>query len=249
MRTFYYQQLSSGEKWVYQQMAKAMGERKRLLRLPYLPVQEKRLREISLFVTLDNPDFYWTKGSFLLRREGNGAVLQFPLLISEKEIPSANAAVMSTVSELTENLPAEPAAAAEEICRRLIDWAEYDLSADPLEDRRNQSLWSVFVRRKSLCMGFSKALCLILRLLGMDCIIVLGSVFGDHQNGHSWNMVRISGGWYHLDVTMGFACFQPLWERYHPGMEPPAAPVPFTVLHGSHEMNGRFLYERMLPGS
>ena len=245
MMNYYYQLLNTHEKLIYDRIVLSLERHSGRVFLPDLCVSGQRLREISLFVTLDYPDYYWTKGSFELRREGQGAVLFFPPLISREEAAGAEEAMTAGITSLVEGIPADPVQATEVLCRRLLEFTEYDLDPDPMEERRDQSIWSVFIRRKSICMGLAKALCLMLRLAGVDSIIVLGHVFGDHAHGHSWNLVRIGEEWKHVDVTMGYPCFRSLWEAYHPGAPVPAGPVSFEALRSSHELRREFPY----PGS
>jgi hypothetical protein len=242
MMDFYHRQLTPGEKQLYSRIAQTLGRRSDSALLPELPVSLRRLREISLFVTLDNPDYYWTKGSFELRREKDGLRLRFPPLIAPEETREADERIASGLTALLAGLPPAPMAAAEALCRRLVERTEYEPAPDPAEERRDQSIWSVCVRGKRVCMGLAKALCLALRLAGFDSVIVLGSVFGDRVHGHSWVQLRIGERWLHLDPVMGYDCFYPLWEAYHPGVAPPAGPVPFELLRASHELRREFPY-------
>lgn len=55
---------------------------------------------------------------------------------------------------------------------------------------------------KSVCEGYAKAFKLFMDMLQIDCRIVYGYA---HQtsanNAHVWNVVKIDGNWYHVDVT------------------------------------------------
>ncbi len=50
---------------------------------------------------------------------------------------------------------------------------------------------------KALCEGYSKAFAYLCQSVGIECICVEGSSEGDHM----WNMVKLEGKWYHVDVT------------------------------------------------
>lgn len=47
---------------------------------------------------------------------------------------------------------------------------------------------------KAVCEGYSKAFAYLAQSIGIDCICC------SNQN-HMWNMVKIEGNWYHIDVT------------------------------------------------
>ena len=51
---------------------------------------------------------------------------------------------------------------------------------------------------KALCEGYSKTFMYMAQKLGFDCICVVGKANGV---AHMWNMVKLGGSWYHVDVT------------------------------------------------
>ena len=54
----------------------------------------------------------------------------------------------------------------------------------------------------AVCEGYSKAMKLLCDLSGLECMIISGKMkTGSASEGHAWNLVRIDGEYYHLDVT------------------------------------------------
>ena len=51
---------------------------------------------------------------------------------------------------------------------------------------------------KSVCEGYSKAFSYLCQSVGIECICISGTGNG---GGHMWNMVKLNGNWYHMDVT------------------------------------------------
>lgn len=49
----------------------------------------------------------------------------------------------------------------------------------------------------ALCEGYSKAFMYLCQKMGIECICVSGDAGGSHM----WNMVKLEGEWYHMDVT------------------------------------------------
>ena len=81
----------------------------------------------------------------------------------------------------------------------IINNVEYDQThGDGGRRLEPYTVYGVFVERKAVCEGIAKAVKLLLELLDVKCIIVDGKV---HGQGHSWNIVKIDGFSYHLDVT------------------------------------------------
>lgn len=55
----------------------------------------------------------------------------------------------------------------------------------------------VVVYGKALCEGYSKAFMYFAQSLGYECVCVSGYA----NESHMWNMVKLDGSWYHVDVT------------------------------------------------
>ena len=47
---------------------------------------------------------------------------------------------------------------------------------------------------EALCEGYSKAFMYLCQSIGIECVCIIG---GEHM----WNMVKVDGEWYHIDVT------------------------------------------------
>lgn len=66
------------------------------------------------------------------------------------------------------------------------------------------SLWKSFcaygalIDGKIVCEGYSRAMQLLCSYSGLQCLLVTGQ--GSSQN-HMWNIIKINGNWYHLDIT------------------------------------------------
>lgn len=65
-----------------------------------------------------------------------------------------------------------------------------------------QTIYGAFVEGKANCMGYARAMMYLMRRLGISAMVVQG--MGYDRNGdseaHEWNMVRIDGQWWQVDV-------------------------------------------------
>ncbi len=52
--------------------------------------------------------------------------------------------------------------------------------------------------KKCVCQGYALAFKKMMDEYGVACVVVTGTANG---GGHAWNMVKIGGKWYHIDVT------------------------------------------------
>lgn len=72
-------------------------------------------------------------------------------------------------------------------------------------DKFSGSAYGVLIGNCGRCEGYSKAFLWCMRELGIECMSVSGSQNWDSNarySEHSWNIVRIDGHFYHLDITV-----------------------------------------------
>jgi transglutaminase-like putative cysteine protease len=73
----------------------------------------------------------------------------------------------------------------------------------PYPDESHTAYGALF-ESYAVCNGFSRLVKLLCDDMGVDCRIVRGDVVGG--GGHAWNLVKVDGQWYHLDVTWNDGC-------------------------------------------
>ena len=84
----------------------------------------------------------------------------------------------------------------------LVDNTIYDL------DYMNTTMYELFHYGRAVCEGYARATSYLLRKLGVEVIYVDGE--GGHGNDwelHAWNVVKVDGAYYLLDVTWGDPCY------------------------------------------
>lgn len=87
----------------------------------------------------------------------------------------------------------------------MIAWAEYDQAAlsslpgaQPTPDSDNP--YGFFTGRAAICTGYTSTFQLLMDLLDIECLTVEGTAYNGTED-HAWNMVRLDGDWYCVDVT------------------------------------------------
>ncbi len=71
-----------------------------------------------------------------------------------------------------------------------------------IHSAHNQTNYSVFVHRHSVCTGIAKAAQYLLKLLNIESRLVFGKMKNSEKDSrHCWLIVNIEGQWYHLDPT------------------------------------------------
>ncbi len=73
---------------------------------------------------------------------------------------------------------------------------EYAEKENPL----SYTPYGAFVNKLAVCDGYTKAYQVLLNRAGIENKYISGYAWGMRYR-HSWNMVKLSGKWYHIDVT------------------------------------------------
>ena len=78
------------------------------------------------------------------------------------------------------------------------------------DKERNHNMIGALLNGSTVCEGYSKLYLFLLNYAGIRALYVSGKTVGGSSGGHAWNMVQISGTWYHVDVT---------WDSKNPGQK------------------------------
>lgn len=66
----------------------------------------------------------------------------------------------------------------------------------------NQTIYSVFVCRNSVCSGYAKAAQYLFKALGIESKLVFGTIHNAEMGSHHcWLLIKVNDQWYHLDPT------------------------------------------------
>lgn len=78
------------------------------------------------------------------------------------------------------------------------DWSHMDILAETARDAYGP--YGGLVNRSAVCLGYATSFQLLMDLLGIECVTVVGA--GSHSTAdHAWNVVKVDGKWYCVDVT------------------------------------------------
>ena len=117
----------------------------------------------------------------------------------DRDIYNAARKVLSTVlSDGMSDLEKETA-----VYRWIVNNVNYDWThTNVLEDTPRESFtpYGGLVNRTAVCLGFAATFQLLSDLAGVECITVVGASSASTED-HGWNMVRLNGNWYCVDVT------------------------------------------------
>lgn len=87
----------------------------------------------------------------------------------------------------------------------MLSWGSYDsnslsLVPDFKETPHHDNPYGFLISRRGICTGYTTTFQLFMDLLGIECVTVQGHAYNGATD-HAWNMVRLDGDWYCVDVT------------------------------------------------
>lgn len=173
-------------------------------------------------VMLDHPEIFYVDGYKYTEYSRDGAVdriiFKGNYLYTIHEIEARKARIEEKADAILVSVPDtdDEYEKVKYIYETIIQNTEYDTTAED-----NQNICSVFLNGASVCQGYAKSVQYLLRRMGMNAGLVVGTVrSGD---GHAWNLVQVNGAWYYLDATWGDAYY--LFEQEDTDMQPKAAAI------------------------
>ena len=94
--------------------------------------------------------------------------------------------------------------------------AQYDpaeLTNGPVgtPDPDNDNPYGLLIHGVGICLGYATTFQLFMDILGIECLTVRGWAY-DRTEEHAWNLVRLDGEWYAVDVTWN----DPVYDGFVP---------------------------------
>lgn len=203
LQKYYYEKLSGEDRRVYQEILQGIMENE--AEIDVHTSEAEQANQIFQYVLRDSPEIFWCEGSVTATAYGGmdpHTVLEPEYGYDEsdkekmqEEIDAAAAEWLSGIS-----MDASDYDKILYVYERIVNSVEYDTQAED-----NQTIYSVFVRKRSVCAGYARAMQYLLEKLGVFCTYVTGTVEGQ---SHAWNLVLCGGDYYYVDVTWGDPVFQ-----------------------------------------
>lgn len=157
------------------------------------------------YVLRDHPEIVWTNGRW---RGKAGAT---SIVMPEYTLDEAGIQAFQKETSIMEEILHELSACAEvDRVRWVFDFLLQNVVYD-LQAPHSQDAYGALVEGRAVCRGIAKATQLLLRTCGLQAVIIDGQLCEEAL--HVWNIVSLSDGCYHLDVTMGYPMFSSLYTR------------------------------------
>ena len=130
---------------------------------------------------------------YTIRSWGNKSTIA--LEARYRETPEQTAAVDRAVSEALRTI-IEPGMNEHEKIKAIHDWIVSNVEYD--QSLKHYTAYDAITLGETVCQGYSLLGYKMLKEAGITAIIAEGTV---NTGEHAWNMVKLNGAWYHLDLT------------------------------------------------
>lgn len=200
---YYYGKISQGEQIAYMEILQGIKDLEEEI---YVHSSDaKRTNQLLELVLKDSPEIFWCDGTAKTTSyegEDNYTVLKPSYLCDKQERKKRQEEIDREVKKCLGGIN-ENSTDYDKILfvfDYIVDTVDYDSNA-----KDNQNIYSVFVGKKSVCAGYSKATQYLLEKLGVFCTYVTGKTKSGEN--HAWNLVICEGDYYYLDTTWGDPVF------------------------------------------
>ena len=201
---FYYDQLSANEKTFYDRALEAIENGIDTVYFADLGLDNVSAKRIYNALMKDSYLFnqiymfggvrYWDDIN------GNITMLNFDFNASDSASPAARMEFENRTARIVEEANKKPT--DYEKLKFIHDWiadnTEY-LDDDTIDDIRTVN--GPILNGIAVCAGYALAFQYLAQSLGFDCIYVTGLGNEGDAVRHGWNMVKLDGEWYNVDVT------------------------------------------------
>ena len=191
----YYHMLNAQMQHLYRQIyANAME-----LQETFAPVEQvntAQLKNVFEAVYNDHPELFWLDTGYSCKYRQGGACVEITLSYNRtaKKLDQAKQEFDMAAQKMVDGAKNYGTDTAKEmyVHDELIQKASYSLSS-----AMNQSAYSALVTGDTVCAGYSRAFQYVMQRLGIPCYYCTGYSGEDH----AWNIIKIDGSYYNVDVT------------------------------------------------
>lgn len=199
MEAYYYGKMNKIQQSAYHAMKTGLSMLESSFAVPRLEGRE--LQDIFFKLRLDCPEIFYAV-SFRYRFYKDAANIEMipEYLFDKKKVKEHQKAMQARVSKLI-----RPAGALTEWEKELYihDFICGNVRYDKLKKPYSHEIIGPLGQGVGVCEGIAKAVKILCDALGIWCIIAISDANPEKKikYRHAWNVVRIGGSYYHLDVT------------------------------------------------
>ena len=213
---YYYYQLNNKCRDLYKRLLSGIEHRHMRIMCDDLEIDSLELPGILHAVEYDNPHLFYVDYSNLEYHTVLNKVfgVQIKYLYSEKDCKELQAVIDKSLKRIIERIAVNECSDLQKVWKLhdfLIDNVSYFHDAlsheNTFEWHRAHSILGLFLDKRAVCSGISRAFKYVLNKIGVRSIVVDGTALNEKNEteGHEWNIVKIGDFSYHIDLTWDIA--------------------------------------------
>lgn len=178
-------------------IADCLTEHQRLIDLQKFEVEVDDMIYVFKSAIFTHPEIFFVDGNYIdysyNRELGTIAFIEPTYIFTRSKLESYEKKFNKAVDSLLEGISADYSDfdKALMVHDRLAIHCSYKYN-----DVKSYSAYNALVSKKAVCEGYAKAYSYLLSKLG-----VRSKIINSEEVAHCWNMVKLGGSWYHVDVT------------------------------------------------
>ncbi len=198
-----YDSLNDRQKRAYEDLDKAVESGRTLSGLGYLSVKEGE--EVRHAFMYDHPEIWYFASNWNLYVHGGSdscSEYRYEPVFSRQEIWRMDVELASSIPSIDMSF----VNSEHKKVMRIHDWLCENVTyvsrvqGDPKDHKGD--IYGAFVERQAVCEGYTKAFTYLCHKYGLDCVGVVGGTYkSGGASDHAWNLVKVDGDWYFVDVT------------------------------------------------
>lgn len=193
-----YYTLNADEKAVYAQLLTAVKGFKESVELKR-KLNREALTKVMKILRLEESDLYYLDRDIEINVLADIVTeVFFEYIYTETEVKNLNLAVNEKVKEIFDQIPlnASPISKIKIFHDKIILNCTYDLTS-----KYADTPYGALVAGEALCEGYARAFALLCNKAGIENLYAIGRYNNSDYDDHIWNMVKLDGDWYNIDLT------------------------------------------------
>ncbi|MBE6666108.1 MAG: hypothetical protein E7603_07830 [Ruminococcaceae bacterium] len=173
--------------------------------------EPENIKTVLLSIEYDHPELFWYTGNYSYYPDGT---VKPCYSMTAEEAEAMQARMEPVIAEYLEGITDDMSAydVALQLYIKLINRVDYDtvaldiqkkegLERDELDELR--TICGVFLNETTVCEGYARAYQYLMQKCGVECAECAGMLTREGGGAHAWNLIKLDGDYYHMDVTWG----------------------------------------------
>ena len=209
---YYFTRLNTAEQEIYKQIHMGWSDLKTVVSINLTSGNgSPRVAKIMEYIALDNPGLFFIDfGKIQFRLYDNQLTVEVKFHYDKGQIVECEAKLRQEINKIMAKYSILGLSEYERVVSLhdcLVKNVEYEYSS---HSETSHSVLGGLLKRKTVCEGFAKTFKLLCDWANIKCIVVSGTATpkGSASENHAWNIVKLGGDCYHVDVTWDSCAFE-----------------------------------------